>query len=168
VRARALRPRSAALARAGCAADSTDDGLDEATNATSEDALTSAGGNTTLYYLGSSSFLRQCAGETLGCGRAVSSISNSTPYFSAPRSWGRTACNEWYPFRVNGKCVEAQRFEVSDKRNYIEGNPAVRRARPRALGRLALRRLRHRAQRERDGGPSLRLTPASRASLYQR
>jgi hypothetical protein len=113
------------LVVAGCATDSTDDGADESTGASSEDALTSAGGKTTLYYLGSSSFLRQCAGETLGCGRAVSSISNATPYFSAPSSWGRSACNEWYTFRVNGKCVEAQRFEVSDKRNYIEGNPGL-------------------------------------------
>lgn len=113
------------LVAAGCSAEPADGEGDEATGATTEDALTSTGGQTTLYYLGSSSFLRQCAGETLGCGRAVSSVSNSTPYFSAPRTWGRSACNQWYTFRANGRCVEAQRFEVSDRRNYIEGNPGL-------------------------------------------
>jgi hypothetical protein len=113
------------LVVAGCSAESTDGEDEGAVNASSEDALTSAGGQTTLYYLGSSSFLQQCAGETLGCGRSVASIPNSTPYFSAPRSWPRSACNQWYTFRKDGKCVEAQRFEVSDRRNYIEGNPGL-------------------------------------------
>lgn len=78
-----------------------------------------------MYYLGSSAFLRQCAGTTLGCGRAVASVADRTPYFSAPRTWARTTCNQWYSFRANGKCVEAQRLEVSDTRNYIEGNPGL-------------------------------------------
>lgn len=118
---------SVALVIAGCAAESADgEGGEEGdVGETSADALTSGGGKTTLYYLGSGSFLRQCAGDTLGCGRAVSSISDSTPYFSAPRSWPRSACNQWYTFRVNGRCAEAQRFEVSDRRNYIEGNPGL-------------------------------------------
>lgn len=113
------------LVVAGCAAEPADEDEDGASSASSEDALTSAGGQTTLHYLGSSSFLRQCAGNTLGCGRAVSSVSNSTPYFSAPRTWSRSTCNQWYTFRANGKCVEAQRFEVSDRRNFIEGNPGL-------------------------------------------
>jgi len=91
----------------------------------SEDNLTSQGGKTLVHYLGSSSFLRQCAGNTLGCGRAVSSVADSTPYFSAPRTWSRSTCNQWFTFKANGKCVEAQRLEVSDRRNFIEGNPAV-------------------------------------------
>jgi|GEM_PF-5060283 len=114
------------LVLAGCAADATD--LEEETTgdtAASEDALRSSGGTTKLHYLGSSSFLRQCAGDTLGCGRAVSSVSDSTPYFSAPRTWSRSTCNDWYTFRVNGRCVEAQRLEVSDRRNFIEGNPGL-------------------------------------------
>jgi hypothetical protein len=61
----------------------------------------------------------------LGCGRAVSSVSDWTPYFSAPRTWSRSTCDDWYTFRANGKCVEAQRLEVSDRRNYIEGNPGL-------------------------------------------
>jgi hypothetical protein len=110
---------------AGCAADSTDDGSDEETGASTEDALTQSGGRTLVYYLGSSSFLRQCAGNTLGCGRAVASVADSTPYFSAPRTWSRSTCNQWYTFKANGKCVEAQRFEVSDRRNFIEANPGL-------------------------------------------
>jgi len=110
---------------AGCAADSADD-EGETTGASSEDALTASGGRTLVYYLGSSSFLRQCAGNTLGCGRAVSSVSDSTPYFSAPRTWSRSTCNQWYTFKTTaGKCVEAQRFEVSDTRNFIEANPGL-------------------------------------------
>ena len=109
---------------AGCAADS-DPGGDEETGATTEDALTQSGGRTLVYYLGSSSFLRQCAGNTLGCGRAVASVADSTPYFSAPRTWSRSTCNQWYTFKANGKCVEAQRFEVSDRRNFIEANPGL-------------------------------------------
>jgi len=109
---------------AGCAADTTAE--DEETGASSEDALTQSGGRTLVYYLGSSSFLRQCAGNTLGCGRAVASVSDATPYFSAPRTWSRTTCNQWFTFKTAaGKCVEAQRFEVSDRRNYIEANPGL-------------------------------------------
>ena len=118
---------------AGCSAETAAPGEGEGEDgdegaASSADALSSQGGSTTLYYLGSSSFLRQCAGNTLGCGRAVSSVSDSTPYFSAPRTWSRSTCDDWYTCRVNGKCAEAQRFEVSDRRNYIEGNPGLFRA----------------------------------------
>ena len=108
---------------AGCA--SAPDDSEGATSGSSEDALTSAGGATLVHYLGSSSFLRQCAGNTLGCGRAVSSVSDATPYFSAPRTWSRSTCNEFFTFRANGRCVEAQRLEVSDTHNFIEGNPGL-------------------------------------------
>src|SRR4051812_43603410 len=63
-------------------------------------------GTKTLWYLGSSAFLQQCAGKTLGCGKAVASVPDKTPYFSAPRTWPRSACNQWFSFRGNGKCVE--------------------------------------------------------------
>lgn len=112
---------------AGCAASDVD-GEDDVTAGSSQDALSSGGGRTKVYYLGSSAFLRQCAGNTLGCGRSVASVSDSTPYFSAPRSWSRSTCDDWYTFRANGRCVEAQRFEVSDRRNYIEANPGLFRA----------------------------------------
>jgi hypothetical protein len=107
---------------AGCAAETTDEGE---TAGSSEDALTASGGTTLMHYLGSSSFLRQCAGNTLGCGKSVASVGDAAPYFSAPRTWSRSTCNEWFTFRSNGRCVEAQRLEVSDRRNFIEGNPAV-------------------------------------------
>jgi hypothetical protein len=82
------------------------------------------GGKTTLHYLGSSSFLQKCAGKTLGCGKAVSSVSDSTPYFSAPSSG--YACNAWFTFKTaNGGCAEAQRLEVSDKHAFIEGSPGL-------------------------------------------
>jgi hypothetical protein len=106
---------------AGCAVESVPE---EATGG-SEDALTAAGGTSLVHYLGSSSFLRQCAGNTLGCGRAVASVPDSTPYFSAPRTWSRSTCDDFFTFRANGKCVEAQRLEVSDRRNFIEGNPGL-------------------------------------------
>jgi hypothetical protein len=93
----------------------------------SDSALTAAGGTTRLAFLGSSAFLMQCAGgtHTLGCGRPVMSVPNSTPYFSAPRTWSRSTCNEYFTFRLGGRCVEAQRLEVSDHRNFIEGNPGL-------------------------------------------
>lgn len=92
----------------------------------SEEALRESGGLTTLHYLGSSSFLRQCAGDMLGCGRRVASVSDDTPYFSAPRTWSKNkTCDAWFTFRRNGQCVEARRLEVSDRRNFIEGNPAL-------------------------------------------
>jgi hypothetical protein len=53
------------------------------------------------------------------------SVPNSTPYFSAPRTWSRSTCNEYFTFRLGGRCVEAQRLEVSDHRNFIEGNPGL-------------------------------------------
>lgn len=108
----------------GCASESTSEDEEDVGEA-AEGALTQGGGPTTLHYLGSSSFLRQCAGNTLGCGRAVASVSDSTPYFSAPRTWSRSTCDDFYTFRLNGKCVEAQRLEVSDRRNFIEGNPGL-------------------------------------------
>ena len=83
----------------------------------------SGGTSITLYYLGSSSFLRHCAGSTLGCGRSVSSVPDSHPYFSAP--WSTSRCNDWYTFRHDGHCVEAQRLEVSDSHGFIEGNPGL-------------------------------------------
>jgi len=107
----------------GCSSETASE--EEEVGEAAEGALTQSGGTTTLYYLGSSSFLRQCAGNTLGCGRAVASVSDSTPYFSAPRTWSRSTCDDWYTFRVNGRCVEAQRLEVSDRRNFIEGNPGL-------------------------------------------
>lgn len=109
---------------AGCAIEPPADG-DGENGETTEAALSANGGRTMLYYLGSSSFLRQCAGNTLGCGRAVSSVSDSTPYFSAPRTWSRSTCDDYYTFEANGRCVEAQRLEVSDTRNFIEGNPGL-------------------------------------------
>ena len=108
----------------GCSVEAADEDGEE-DEASSSDALITRPTSVRMVYLGSSSFLRQCAGNTLGCGRAVSSVPDSTPYFSAPRSWGRGACNQWWTFRANGRCVEAQRFEVSDRNNKIEGNPAV-------------------------------------------
>lgn len=110
----------------GCSAEPVD-GEDEDVGAVSEGALSQGGGLTVLHYLGSSAFLRQCAGNTLGCGRAVASVSDSTPYFSAPRTWSRSTCDDWFTFEVNGRCVEAQRLEVSDRRNFIEGNPGLMR-----------------------------------------
>lgn len=108
---------------AGCAAETPSD--EGESSESSEDALTQSGGRTLVHYLGSSNFLRTCAGNTLGCGRAVSSVADSTPYFSAPRTWSRSTCNGWYTFRANGKCVEAQRLEVSDRHNFIEANPGL-------------------------------------------
>lgn len=114
---------------AGCAADPGDEDLDgeEDVEMTDQqaDALSSNGGSAKMYYLGSSSFLRRCAGNTLGCGRAVASVADTTPYFSAPRAWSRRTCDQWYTFRANGRCVEARRFEVSDRRHLLEGNPAL-------------------------------------------
>ncbi len=105
----------------GCLAPAGDgEGLES-----SSDGLTSTGGSTDMVFLGSSAFLRQCAGNQLGCGAMVASISDSTPYFSAPRTWPRSACNQYYTFRVNGRCVEARRLEVSDRNNLIEGNPGL-------------------------------------------
>jgi len=109
----------------GCSTETTDEELD---GPASSDIVEGQSQSVRMVYLGSSAFLRQCAGNTLGCGRAVSSVSDSTPYFSAPRSWGRGACNQWYTFKANGRCVEAQRLEVSDRNNKIEGNPGVFRA----------------------------------------
>lgn len=84
---------------------------------------TASGKVVTLIYLGSSQFLRSCAGDTLGCGRKVASVSDSTPYFSAPRSVA--ACDEFWTFRINDKCVEARHLEISDTHGFIEGNPGL-------------------------------------------
>jgi len=117
------------IALVGCAAGDADDsdGIDDDESATesTQEALTSTGGTATLYYLGSSAFLRRCAGNTLGCGDRVASISDATPYFSAPRTWPRNTCDDWYTFKYKNKCVEARREEVSDRRNYMEGNPGL-------------------------------------------
>jgi hypothetical protein len=78
----------------------------------------------TLHFLGSQQFLLRCAGNTLGCGRPVASVSNTTPYFSAPHGIG-IACDEYWTFRVGGRCVEARRLEVSDSHGFIEGNPGL-------------------------------------------
>jgi hypothetical protein len=69
--------------------------------------------NIDLYYLGSGSFLQSCAGSTLGCGLAISSVPDSYPYFSGP-AWLGVGCDQWVTFRRGGRCVEAQRLESSD------------------------------------------------------
>ncbi len=90
-------------------------------------AITASGGTTNIVFLGSAQFLTQCAGRshTLGCGDPVSSVSDTTPYFSAPRAWASETCRQWYTFQLDGRCVEAQRLEISDTHAQIEGNPGL-------------------------------------------
>jgi hypothetical protein len=105
------------LSAFACSAGPDADTGSEASGATSGERTV------TLVYLGSSQFLRSCAGETLGCGRKVASVKDTTPYFSAPRS--AAACDAFWTFRVNDRCVEAQHLEISDTHGFIEGNPGL-------------------------------------------
>ncbi len=125
--ARAFLVTASLLSLASVAACSAASVPHEEESGNSDQDLTASGGTTRLVYLGSSSFLRQCAGptHTLGCGRPLSSVPDSTPYFSAPRSWPRTTCDDFYTFRLGNRCVEAQRLEISDTRNLMEGNPGL-------------------------------------------
>src|SRR5512143_2573320 len=85
---------TSAVAAACASSEDGSSGDEETPSEAQVDEALSAGRSITLYYLGSSHFLRSCAGNTLGCGRAVSSVPDAHPYFSAP--WSHSRCNDWY------------------------------------------------------------------------